>query len=464
MTSLDQHVPNVDRRTFLKGAAAGAAAISLSAGHTARAQFGVSPASAPPARNVILLVGDGLDMGALPIAQLYCERKLGRNLHCIDWLREGGARRSLLDASCASDIVTDSAAAASCWSIGVRTNRDVLSITPDGQRPTPLLIRARNAGYAVGAMTNTEVLDATPAAMFANAPSRSDIELITQQMFAANLDLLIGGGARRFTPEMFANQSGLTVADSPAALAGALEGPDRVLGLLAEGDLPFEIERPGDFPSFPELTAMTLRRMASLDKPFTVVIESEHIDTSTHANDAATMMREIISWDEGLKVCRDYCAEHPDTLLIALSDHSNSAPAFACYTDEAEAQFEALCASPHSYRWLMREYRARGGDPNAVDLVALVRDTTGVTITSDEAATLARWFGGQPVDPFNERNAYLSPIGSILGNHFGVAFATYRHTTSWVEALATGPGSERMPHFGHQTNVHDVITSALGLA
>lgn len=463
MTTHDQIAPNVDRRTFLKGAAAGAAAISLSAGHAARAQSGAAPASSAPARNVILFVGDGLDMGALPIAQLYCERKLGRNLHWIDWLRDGGARRSMLDASCASDIVTDSAAVASCWSIGVRTNRDVLSIAPDGARPTPLLIRARDAGYAVGALTNTEILDATPAAMYANAPSRSDIDSIARQMLAANLDLLIGGGAQRFTPEMLAEQWGLTVADSPAALTGALEGPDRILGLLAEGDLPFEIERPGDFPSFPELTSMTLRRMASLEKPFAVVIESEHIDTSTHANDAATMMREIVSWDEGLKVCLDFCEDNPDTLLIAISDHGNSAPAFACYTDEAVAQFEAMCASPHSYRWLMRQYRARGGNPNDVDLVALVRDTTGVTITPDEAATLARWFDGQQVDPFNERNAYLSPIGSIMGNHFGVAFATYRHTTAWVEALSAGPGSERMPHFGHQTNVHDVITSALGL-
>ena len=47
---------------------------------------------------------------------------------------------------------------------------------------------------AVGIVTNTEIEDATPAAMVAHTRRRAEYDHIVEQFFAAKPDVLMGGG------------------------------------------------------------------------------------------------------------------------------------------------------------------------------------------------------------------------------------------------------------------------------
>ncbi len=53
---------------------------------------------------------------------------------------------------------------------------------------------------AVGIVTNTEIEDATPAAMVAHTRRRTDYDRIVEQFFAAKPDVLMGGGLANFLP------------------------------------------------------------------------------------------------------------------------------------------------------------------------------------------------------------------------------------------------------------------------
>ena len=54
---------------------------------------------------------------------------------------------------------------------------------------------------AVGIVTNTEIEDATPAAMVAHTRRRSEYDRIVEQFFAAKPDVIMGGGLANFLPK-----------------------------------------------------------------------------------------------------------------------------------------------------------------------------------------------------------------------------------------------------------------------
>ena len=59
---------------------------------------------------------------------------------------------------------------------------------------------------AIGIVTNTEIEDATPAAMIAHTRRRAAYDEIVEQFFAAKPDVLMGGGSANFLPSAAAGK------------------------------------------------------------------------------------------------------------------------------------------------------------------------------------------------------------------------------------------------------------------
>jgi alkaline phosphatase len=451
----------LDRRGFLAAGAGLVAGAAIGGPATAQQRTG-----AGRAKNLIFLSADGLSVGAMSLADLYTRRKLGRPLHWFDLIASGEASRAMLATEPADWMVTDSAASASAWSIGERVNNDAVNVTPDGREPTPLFVRAKQAGCATGVITTTGFVSASPAAMVANASRRGDIERIRRHFLERGIDLVIGGGGAAVTDEALA-EHGVTPVRDAWSLAEACETVDgRLFALLEDGDLPFEIERPETYPSQAEQTRLALERMARIggEGGFALFIENEHTDTATHMNDAATMLRDTVAFDEALAVALAFARERGDTLVVVATDHANSNPGFARYAADADEQFERLCAARGSFRTAIGRLRAMADRRDGAVLAGLLRELQGVELTSEEVAILDDWLQGERVSAYEERSDYYCPLGSVVGNHFGVAFATYRHTLDYVEATAFGPGAEALIGARHQVDVHGVLTRALGLA
>ena len=63
---------------------------------------------------------------------------------------------------------------------------------------------------AVGIVTNTEIEDATPAAMIAHTRRRAAYDQIVEQYFDAKPDVLMGGGPANFLPKSAPGASAAT--------------------------------------------------------------------------------------------------------------------------------------------------------------------------------------------------------------------------------------------------------------
>ncbi|WP_038719402.1 alkaline phosphatase, partial [Burkholderia pseudomallei] len=175
------------------------------------------------ARNVIFFLGDGMGMTTLTAARIYALGEDGALT--LDTLPETAFVKTYSNDA----QVTDSAPSMSAYMTGVKTNNEVISMTPDTKaiepsasltgncganngKPVPTLLEiAKAKGLATGVVTTTRVTHATPAATYAHVCHRDAENDIAAQLvpggagynaaLGGGVDVVLGGGAQFFVPK-----------------------------------------------------------------------------------------------------------------------------------------------------------------------------------------------------------------------------------------------------------------------
>src|SRR6185295_11946251 len=115
---------------------------------------------------------------------------------------------ALVSTAGSDSIITDSANSASAYATGHKSAVNAMGVYADrSENPfddprvenIASLVK-RRLNLAVGLVTNTEIEDATPAAMIAHTRRRAAYDQIVAQYFAARPDVLMGGGSLNFLP------------------------------------------------------------------------------------------------------------------------------------------------------------------------------------------------------------------------------------------------------------------------
>ena len=233
-----------------------------------------------PMRNVILIIGDGMDEQQITIARNYLHGATGKL--ALDSLPHRAAVQILTTEDKVNGkpvYVSDSANTATSLATGVVTSRGRIATTPGTDKPIPTIVQlAAAAGYRTGLVTTASITDATAAAFAAHInyrlcenPQRmvdvtiSDIWLgdcsqylkanggpgsIAEQLAASELDIALGGGTKHFdvtaegdtrTVGELAQAAGFTLVNSATALRDSKPG-SRVLGLFAPSTLPVRLQ------------------------------------------------------------------------------------------------------------------------------------------------------------------------------------------------------------------------------
>lgn len=291
--------------------------------------FGCKPHSQEPqqpeVKNIILMVGDG--MGAAQISALMlADENAPVNM-------ERATVGGFVKTRSADNRVTDSAAAATAYSTGEKTNNGHLSVNPEGAPLETILEKAENAGMPTGLVVTINIQHATPAAFYAHNPDRNDYEDIALGLLDSGIDVAIGGGIRYMTDredgrdlmkELEAN--GYTVADNLNALASVTSG--QAVALYDEVELAADFmssEAGRDVTLLSRGTSKALEILAAnsaaAGKGFFAMIEGSWIDSAGHANDEGMLMGEMRDFDNAVGVAFDYADTHPGTLVIVLADH-----------------------------------------------------------------------------------------------------------------------------------------------
>ncbi|CAE7173923.1 phoA [Symbiodinium necroappetens] len=452
----------LDRRSFLTGAASLAALASVPAPARARA----TPRPTKPAKNLIFAVADGCGPGAITVGEHYSQLRDGRSLNWTGLFNDPDATTSIVSTECADGYVTDSAASASAWAIGETCNYRAVSWTPDHRAPRPLFLRARDAGKAIGMISNTYLWDATPVAWVANGPDRKTARYeLAEQLVESGCDVALGGGQETFKPDILALDPSMRVVRTRDELGRFARTPDRLLGLFARENFPYRFEYDGDTPELAGMLDVALGRLRSASPDgFTLLIEGAKVDHAAHANDGASLCNELAHFDETLGTLIDFAKRDGETLLVVTTDHANANPALTEYAGGGAKLFRNILKPTHSFEWLIGQANLEMGVRRRADvLFESFRQSTGYPLTNDDFAQIERFFADQSIDGYGTNSKLHCLMGAICANHTGLAFLSPNHTSDPVTATALGPGHELFDPWMHISEIHHKLVAALDL-
>jgi len=471
----------------------------------------------PPAgtRNVILFVGDGFGAAPMSLGVQYARHIEKRELNIESLMRDGNTGYALPLPF--EGIVIDSAAAATQFATGQAVRNETLGLNPDGYPIETILEWAHDRGLGTGLVTNMRITHATPAAFAAHQGSRyvSEHELMDDLLQEGDVDVFLGGGARALVPagsrvskalpgipeeldgesnrgdesnrvEELARQGYVIVADSPS-LHEAASQATKLLGIFSASHLPYVIDRRhmnvSSVPTLAEMTSAALDVLSRRDEGFFMLVEGGRIDYAAHANDAGTMLHEILDFDEAVGKGLEFQRSHPDTLVIVTGDHGTGGFSFteAYFGPAAELtldsgivyqpgsqypskdQLELLFRQNASYPYILQQ---AGTDPQK--LIELVLAHTGLEMTMDEAREalvrdeqgLARTkdFRHFYSDPDDSASAL---IGRALSRHTHVVWSTGGHTSDLVPTYGRGPGADKLRGIYPNTHIYSVMRETL---
>jgi alkaline phosphatase len=429
---------------------------------------------AAQAKSIILMIGDGMGPSQFGAAWLYSNRVLGRELRMVEVMKSGRTAYMANDALDA--IVTESAAAATQIATGVRVKMKAVGMAPDGKTPLKTILElAKEKGMSTGLVTTSGITDATPAAFASHVTHRSDEISVASQELQVGVDVLMGGRKQFFLPEAAggkrtdgrdlmdeARKEGYAVVGTADELQQANGG--KLLGLFNMGDMAFEIDRSKTAePSLAEMAAKALEVLAKNPKGFFVMIEGGRIDHAAHRNDAAATIRDTLAFDEAVGVALEFQRRNPDTLLIVTADHETGGMALFGQgkhsKDYVTAGLSVIQKAQASFDVIVGEF---GKNPTPDKIREVVKKHLAIEITVEEAKVVAN-DTIRKLDPKNFSSATLHSLAFVLRPYLRVGWATQTHTASPLFAFGSGPGSEELVGFRHNTELFQIMKSALAV-
>jgi alkaline phosphatase len=458
----------------------------------------------PPrrARNVILFIGDGLSMAhrtaARVLAKGLVEGRYGGDLAIDDM-----AHMALVSTSGTDSIVTDSANSMSAYTTGHKTcvnamgaycARNKGGLAHPKVETIAELVKRRHGGMAVGVVTNTEIEDATPAAMIAHVRRRGDYDEIVRMFYEARPEVMMGGGTGYFLPK--ADKAGkrkdeenylekfkalgythaATATEMKAAAAD--KATTRLLGLFHPGNLDGALDRiilkKGTVATYPDQPDLADQTQAAIDilsrKPngFMLMVESGLIDKYSHVLDWERAVYDTIMLDNAVKVAKRFAGDRNDTLIIVVADHTHPVSIIGTYDDERQGDRLRNKLGVYADAKFPNYPKANAdGYPASIDVSR--RLAFVFAGFPDHCASGKPYLGG-PFKPAEEKDkkavaneAFCSPQATRMEGNLPFTQPQGVHAADDVVLTAMGPGAELFKGRIDNTRVFRVMATALGL-
>ncbi len=466
----------------------------------------------PRAKHVFLFIGDGMASAQINLTEAYLANKVERE-------DLGGPRKvKLLNMSrlpvqgmCTTfawnRYITDSAPAATALATGRKTVDGVVSMDPSKAIAYRTIAeQAKAAGMKVGIISSVSLDHATPACFYAHESHRNNYHNIGLQLVASGFDFFGGGGLKH--PEgahgnLLSNAlaAGYVIADTKAEFEALTPGRkaiafNPVLDEVKNSQaLYYAIDRSYTIAADPAqadhhltLAQFTQKAVGLLDNPrgFFLMVEGGKVDWACHANDARTVIDEMIAFDEAVGVAVAFMKHRPSrTLIVVTGDHETggltigwAGTAYGTHLEKLETQrlsyheFDKLwanhkqaCAPTSCPEDIPNDLKAQFQALFGLDWATL-GDFDRKRLEDAYDQSLDRPSGKPP-----EENALLygphTPltvtITHVLNNRAGIGWTSYSHTGVPVPVLAGGCGAAAFDGYYDNTDVARKLARAMKL-
>lgn len=427
---------------------------------------------AAQAKNIILMIGDGMGPAHLHVAWFYATRQLGKNLVMTEVMDKGQTAYMVNDT--ADSTVTESAAAAVQMATGVKVFARAVGIGPDGKVLKTVLEMAKEKGKATGLVTTSGITDATPAGFVAHVAHRSEEEKIADQLVKSDVNILFGGRKEFFLPQSEkgrrkdgknllsdARENGYLVVETAEEMKQA-DGR-KILGLFNQSNMLFEIDRKGSTePSLAEMTTKALEVLSKEGQGFFLMVEAGRIDHAAHVHDIGGVIWDTLAFDEAIGVAYEFQKANPDTLLIITADHETGGLIVLPYSltgKEYEGiNLEAISKIKGSSE---RRNKELGEDPSPEKIKEVMKKYYDIDLTEEDVRVI-RENPLKQLDPRHFHYGRNGVIAFVLRLYHRIGWATDSHSATPLFLWGIGPGSEKIKGWRHNTEVFKIMKEAYG--
>ncbi len=476
------------------------------------------------AKNVILMIGDGLSQAHRTAARIM-SKGIKEGKYAAQLAMDDMPHMGLVGTSGVDSIITDSANSASAYTTGHKTSNGALGVykdrtidyatgtldeknypdeTDDPAHESIATLARRFRGMSVGAVTDAEIQDATPAAMYAHIATRRHYYSIVDMLAKSNFEVIMGGGRASFSDTQFAAfaAQGCAVAETRTELLN-VGTPKRLFGIFNQGNIDGAWDRkflknftPPDRQDQPDLTEMAAAALKVLDtnpNGFVLMIEGARIDKFSHALDWERAVMDTIMFDHTVALVKEFAAKRNDTLVLVLGDHTHGVSIVGTIDSLPPHAIDIVEQDPASGEFVKKIVRKQGRDyvrtyndagyPNYT-----IKD--GYPETLNVTRRLALFFTNFPdhyeifTPKFGGEFKPTMSVAAAKGKSYVVANSLYKgapdamlrignlprgtisgspHSCEDSIVTAMGPGSEAVHGFLDNTKIFEIMVNALDL-
>lgn len=268
----------------------------------------------PLAKNLILLIGDGMGVSQVTAAMIMNGGTLNLERCPVIGLTKTQAK---------DNLITDSAAGATAIATGEKTSNGHISTADDGTPIRTILEQLADLDFRTGLIATCSILHATPAAFFGHNRSRSNYYELAEDLVHADVDVWIGGGKKYFNnrPDRInlldsVVHNGYQLATSIQAIPQQF---DRLAVLTHDGHQPAVSDGRNQYLS--EGLSAILQNFAAREQRFFIMAEGSQIDWGGHDKMEDYQNEEMLDFDRAIGTALDFAKSDGQTLVVVCADH-----------------------------------------------------------------------------------------------------------------------------------------------
>lgn len=272
------------------------------------------------AKNIILLIGDGMGLGQISAGMYANDNKTHLEKCQVIGLHKPYAGNKL---------ITDSAAGATAFACGQKTYNGAISVDMDTLSIPTILEEAEEKGLATGLVASSSITHATPACFIAHDEYRKNYEAIALDFLDTEVDYFVGGGMRYFTnrdsdgrdlvQEMKSN--GYKIYNHTEEDIQDIEIDHNYnFGYLTADTEPIPAYQGRDYLIPASKMALNFLNKRS-EQGFFLMIEGSQIDWGGHANNTEYILSEFSEYNQVIGAALEFARKDKNTLVVITADH-----------------------------------------------------------------------------------------------------------------------------------------------
>lgn len=442
--------------------------------------------SADAPKYIFYFIGDGMGMSPVLAAENYNRYVLGNTDEHIMMMQFPVA--SQVTTYSYAHSITDSAAAGTALATGSKTRNSMIGVNQDSVPVNSIATDLKAKGYGVAIATSVPLDDATPAVFYAHQINRGMQYEIGKDIINSGFDFFVGSVLRALPHNDWKLRKEIEAGGYTFAFgAKDYEAKKHLkkLILLNTADTKqqhfgYTIDSIKENLNLPYITKACIEQMQAVSpKKFFMMVEGGNIDWAAHANDAGAMIKEVMNFNEAIKLAYDFYLQHPkETLIVVTADHNTGGFSFGrdwgtynpvlknydyqrISLQAMQADIEARLKAGEEFTWeKMQTYLTEklGFYKNVK-----ISDLDNVALYESFKKTYEKKEGENVKTLYASYSQFVNTVFKVLDSSTGVAWTTHGHTGDMVPLYAVGVGCERFTGVVNNTDIAKIMRELTGV-